>query len=250
MQVSLIKQAADAIRKASRVIAFTGAGISVESGIPPYRGPGGLWEKHDARKLDISYFRRNPGDAWQVISEIFYSHFSEAEPNKAHLALAQMEAYGNLQGVITQNIDNLHQKAGSLRVIEFHGNSQRLVCPRCAYRTEVTRQVLASIPPKCPECDDILKPDFVFFGEPIPIKAYQSASQETRLADIWLIIGTTGEVFPAAALPFEAKQNGKTIIEINIEPSNFTHQITDYFLQGSAAVVTHDLWRMIQSNDA
>jgi NAD-dependent deacetylase len=244
-----IEKAAQLIQNAKRVIAFTGAGISVESGIPPFRGPNGLWAKYDPISLDINHFNKHPDQAWKVIKEIFYEHFGKASPNDAHNALAEMESLDLLQVLITQNIDNLHQKAGSLMVIEYHGNSQRLLCRQCGNHYPVSDQLIDRMPPKCPECGDILKPDFVFFGEPIPIKTHQYALKETIEADVWLVIGTTGEVFPAASLPFEAKYNGKTIIEINIEPSNYTHQISDIFLQGPAASITRELLDKIKNNE-
>jgi NAD-dependent deacetylase len=248
MDINLIKKAADLVKKAERVVAFTGAGISVESGIPPFRGPDGLWTNYDPHALDIQHFNEHPRAAWVVIKEIFYEHFGNAVPNDAHLALAEMESRGYLHALITQNIDNLHQKAGSRVVIEYHGNSQRLVCQNCGSHYPVSSDMAESIPPVCKKCGQILKPDFIFFGEPIPIKAHQFALKETDAADVWLVIGTTGEVFPAASLPFEAKYKGKTIIEINIQPSNYTYQITDIFLQGQASAVTKELLRQIQKH--
>ncbi len=224
---------------------FTGAGISVESGVPPFRGPDGLWEKYDPRILDIQYFNKKPEKAWAVIKSIFYEHIRSAEPNAAHLVCAKLETRGYVQRVITQNIDNLHQKAGSLEVVEYHGNSQRLLCRSCGKQYADITSLIHHLPPLCPTCNGVLKPDFVFFGEPIPIKAHQKAVQETIDADVWVIIGTTGEVFPAASLPFEAKANGKTIIEVNIQPSNYTNNITDVYLQGSAVDIMTQLWGKI-----
>jgi len=127
----LLEQAADALRRAKRAVAFTGAGISVESGIPPFRGPDGLWSRYDPQVLDLSYFHAHPLESWQVIKEIFYDYFGRARPNEAHKALARLEQAGYLQGVITQNIDNLHQEAGSRHVVEYHGTSRYLTCTAC-----------------------------------------------------------------------------------------------------------------------
>jgi NAD-dependent deacetylase len=176
-------------------------------------------------------------EAWQVIREIFYEYFGQSAPNAAHLALAEMEQMGQLDVVITQNIDNLHQAAGSQDVIEFHGNSHRLSCTVCDQRVPFTAETIATLPPRCAACGAVLKPDFVFFGEPIPFLAQRRAMAETTRADVWLVIGTTGGVYPAALLPIEAKRNGKTIIEVNVRPSEFTGQITDLFLQGQATEV-------------
>ena len=237
MDKTLIQQAARKIKKARRLISFTGAGISVESGIPPFRGPEGLWSRYDPQVLDLSYFQRHPANSWRVIKEIFYDFFGKARPNPAHQALAQLEAAEVLHGVITQNIDNLHQEAGSRDVIEFHGTSRRLTCLSCHQTWEFQPEMLASLPPACPRCGGLLKPDFIFFGEDIPPLAYQRSLTEAQLADIWLVIGTTGEIMPASMLPIEAQRNGALIIEVNLRPSNYTKTITDIFLQGKASEV-------------
>ncbi len=230
-----ISQAAEALRRAQRAVAFTGAGISVESGIPPFRGPEGLWSRYDPQVLDLDYFFAHPRASWEVIKEIFYDFFGKAKPNPAHFACARLEAAGVLAGVITQNIDNLHQEAGSRRVIEYHGTSRWLTCTQCGHKVEAQPELLAELPPRCPRCGGLLKPDFIFFGEPIPAEAQAAAWEETRRADVWVVVGTTGEVYPAALLPIAAKEHGATIIEINVRPSNYTHQITDIFLQGKAS---------------
>ena len=232
----LVEVAAFKLLQARRAVAFTGAGISVESGIPPFRGPGGLWVKYDPIFLELRYFLRHPEDAWRVIREIFYDQFAKATPNDAHKVLAQWEAEGLLAGgVITQNIDYLHQTAGSRRVIEFHGSNQFLVCLDCGERVRATLQVFNVFPPVCAVCGSVLKPDFVFFSEGIPPQAYDDAYHETKVADVWVVVGTTGEVMPACGMPIEAKRNGATIIEINIQPSEFTDTISDIFLRCSAS---------------
>ena len=237
MDKTLIQQAAGKIKNARRLISFTGAGISVESGIPPFRGSDGLWSRYDPQVLDLSYFQRHPANSWRIIKEIFYDFFGKARPNPAHQALAQLEAAEVLHGVITQNIDNLHQEAGSRYVIEFHGTSRRLICLSCHQTWEFQPEMLASLPPACPRCGGLLKPDFIFFSEGIPPLAYQRSLTETQLADIWLVIGTTGEIMPASMLPIEAQRNGALIIEVNLRPSNYTNTITDIFLQGKASEV-------------
>jgi len=241
MNPNLLDKAVDYIKNARRVVAFSGAGISVESGIPPFRGPEGLWLRYDPTCLEIHYFLSHPTEAWVVIKEIFYDFFGQASPNAAHIALAQMEAAGRLQAVITQNIDNLHQRAGSQNVIEFHGTSSRLTCIKCESHYPASPDLFNPMPPRCKRCRGMLKPDFVFFGEPIPWEAMQRSLDETTRADLWLVIGTTGEVQPACMLPREAKGNGATVIEVNIEPSQFTDYITDVFLQGKATQVLPEL---------
>ena len=228
-----IKQAAQLIKNSSRTVAFTGAGISVESGIPPFRGEGGLWSRYDPIILDIDYFKQNTKEAWAVIKELFYDFMGKAEPNAAHLALAEMEKAGFLHSIITQNIDNLHQKAGNSEVYEFHGNSRDLICMDCSTTYKVADIDLSVLPPKCNKCGGILKPDFVFFGEPIPEPANSKSWAEADNADLFILIGTTGEIMPASMIPFRAKEKGKKIIEINITTSNYT-SMADIFLQDKA----------------
>jgi NAD-dependent deacetylase len=242
MDQQLIEIAAFRLRNACRAIAFTGAGISVESGIPPFRGPDSLWSKYDPACLELDYFLRYPHEAWMVIKEIFYDHFGAAKPNPAHRVLATLENEGLLPGgIITQNIDHLHQAASSQHVIEFHGNNQQLMCLHCGEHVQASPEILFDIPPRCPNCSEVLKPDFVFYGEGIPHAAYQAAYAETQRADVWLVVGTTGEVFPACSMPIEAKRNGALIIEINVRPSEFTDTITDIFLRGKASDILTEL---------
>jgi len=236
-----IYQAVELIKRSTYTVAFTGAGISVESGIPPFRGENGLWSKYDPIFLDINYFHQYPVKSWQLIKEIFYDFFGQAKPNAAHFALAEMEKKGLLHSVITQNIDNLHQIAGSKLVYEFHGNSRNLVCKKCSKYYPVKKNDLLNLPPKCINCGSILKPDFVFFGEPIPGHANTNSFKEAINAEIFILIGTTGEIMPASIIPYEAKKNGKKIIEINIIPSVYTPVITDIFLQGKATSIMQQL---------
>lgn len=236
----LIQEAAQTIAAADYLVAFTGAGISVESGVPSFRGENGLWHRYDPRILEIRYFLNNPYQSWEVIKEIFYDNFGRAEPNAAHKTLAYWEQTGLLKAVITQNIDDLHFKAGSTDPIEYHGNSRMLVCTQTGRRYEATEEILAKLPPMSEE-GALLKPDFVFFGEGIPREAAARAEHAARTADVMLIIGTTGEVYPAAALPPMAHQNNAKIIEINPERSLYTPAITDIFLQAPAAVAMEAL---------
>ena len=236
-----IKKAAGILKKSKYTTAFTGAGISVESGIPPFRGETGLWSKYNPIVLDINYFHSNPNESWKVIKEIFYDFFGKAKPNDAHKVLARMEQAGLLKNVITQNIDNLHQEAGSKEVYEFHGNSHDLICTKCGARYKINELDFEHLPVTCPKCNGLIKPDFIFFGEGIPSVAYQKSLEAAEKADVFLLIGTTGEVMPASQIPSLAKNNGATIIEINIEPSNYTYSITDIFLQGKATEVMNKL---------
>ena len=241
MEVNNYKKAAEIIKNSRFPIAFTGAGISVESGIPPFRGPTGLWSKYDPKILDIDFFMSNPETSWKYIKEIFYDYMGNTQPNDAHKFLAWLENIGKLKGIITQNIDNLHQAAGSKKVIEFHGTASKLVCTSCKRKFPSNTISLDTLPPLCPECQGILKPDFVFFGEPIPHEAFEESIRMCENTDCVLVIGTTGEIMPASQLPILAKQNGAKIIEINIEPSNYTNSITDIFLNDKATVASNKL---------
>ena len=243
----LLLKAAKLLKQSKFTTAYTGAGISVESGIPAFRGAGGLWNKYDTRLLEYQYFLEDPAKSWEVIREIFYDHFGKAKPNKAHLILSEMEQNGLLARTITQNIDNLHQEAGSKFVFEFHGNSRKLVCLGCYSSYKAADINLDHLPPTCRQCGGLLKPDFVFFGESIPQGPIAAAYEAANKSDVFLIIGTTGEVMPANQFPFMAKDNGVKIIEINPQPSNYTHAITDIFLQGKAGKIMENLAKVLFS---
>jgi NAD-dependent deacetylase len=233
--------AGEKIKTAKHVTAFTGAGISVESGIPAYRGEGGFWTKYDTKVLELNYFYSNPKQSWEIIRKIFYEYFEKAKPNDAHHALAKLEKAGKLHAIITQNIDNLHYEAGNKTVYEFHGNSKILVCTKCSKKFNASEINFEKIPPFCTQCGNLLKPDFIFFGEGIPQEAYNKSFAETETADVFILIGTTGLVQPAATIPFKAKLNGAVIIEINPERTIYTDEITDIFLQGKAGEILNKL---------
>ena len=243
----MIEEVSNIIKNAKHVTAFTGAGISVESGIPPFRGKDGLWNKFDPIFLDINYFQDNQLESWKLIKEIFYDFFGKATSNYAHFALAKMEKQGYLKSIITQNIDNLHQLAGSEQVYEFHGNSRVLICTNCGNKVQVNKRLLEILPPKCKNCGNVLKPDFVFFGEPIPELVNTASFYEAQKADVFILIGTTGEIMPASMIPIQAKENNATIIEVNINSSNYSSTITDYFLEGKATEIMKKLMHFILS---
>ncbi|WP_457605760.1 SIR2 family NAD-dependent protein deacylase [Nitratifractor sp.] len=233
-------KAAKWIEESNRIVAFTGAGISVESGIPTFRGPEGLWSRYDPKVLDLSYFHQHPEECWRVIKEIFYDYMGDkARPNAAHRLLAELERLEKLGGVITQNIDHLHQEAGSRHVVEFHGTAQTLVCTACGDRSPFTEHDLNKLPPLCKKCGGVLKPDFVFFGEPIPPEAYRESLRLVHEADLLLIVGTTGEIMPASMIPYEARN--ARVVEINIEPSRYTEELTDLFLRARATEAAREL---------
>jgi len=228
-----IEKSARTILGSQLTIALTGAGISVESGIPDFRSKGGLWDRFDPEEYATIYaFKDNPEKVWRMLEEM-EQIVDKARPNAAHTGLAELEQMGLLKSVLTQNVDNLHQEAGSRDVIEYHGNSRSLTCLWCnrKYDYEDKR---GEYPPLC-ECGKILKPDVVFFGEAIPSLAMERSSQLASTCQALLIIGTSAVVSPFNILPRQAKQAGATIIEINLERTVLTDHITDIFLQGKAS---------------
>jgi NAD-dependent deacetylase len=219
----------DALSNSSICVAFTGAGISVQSGIPPFRGENGIWNKYEEKLFDINYFKQHIQEAWDMLLDGFYQTTLKATPNAAHIALAKLEREGVLKSIITQNIDNLHTKAGNKTVYELHGNADRLLCMKDHSIYSITDFDLKTAP-RCKLCNEILKPDFVFFGEMLPDYDLKMSIEASSMCDLMLIIGSTGTVYPAASLPFEAKKHNATIIEINPTPSHFTNSITDIFI--------------------
>ena len=240
----MIGQAAEVIMNSKFTMALTGAGISVESGIPDFRSADGLWSKFDpAEYASITSFRAKPEMVWEMLREMD-KVVSQARPNKAHLGMGKLEEMGYLHHIITQNIDNLHQMGGAKNVIEYHGNASTLSCLWCGkkYKSEEKRD---EYPPRC-ECQKVLKPDVVFFGEAIPEYALNRSFQLASSAQALLVVGTSALVSPANTIPAIAKQNGAKIIEINRERTHLTDTLTDIFLQGGAGKVISDLVAAVQ----
>jgi NAD-dependent deacetylase len=230
------RKLAELIRRHPRVVALTGAGISVESGIPSFRGAGGLWDRFDPMEYaHIQAFRRNPAKVWQLLKEMDET-ITRARPNPAHYALAELEARGFLVGLITQNVDNLHQAAGSRRVVEYHGNARRFICDTCKGRHARETLDFDHAPLYC-LCGGLIRPDVVFFGEQIPPAAQAEAEELAQHCDLLLVIGTSGEVAPASYIPHIAKAGHALIVENNLEPTGLTYSIADHFLPGSAGEV-------------
>lgn len=230
----LIERAAEAIRKARKTIALTGAGISAESGIPTFRDPGGLWDRYDPEKYaTIQAFRQDPAKVWRMMKD--FTELKTAKPNPGHLGLAHLEQLGMLHCVITQNVDNLHQAAGSREVIEFHGNMRQVVCMSCRKLLPLDEVSLETLPPYC-SCGGVFKPAGVFFGEPIPVDAMNRSQEAAQTCDLVLVIGTSAVVYPAADIPRVAKQAGARVIEINPEKTDLTGWVSDFIIQEKAGV--------------
>ena len=246
MSEDVFHKAATALKRAPLVIAVTGAGASVESDIPDFRSAGGLWKKFPpAEYATAEAFTDNPDKVWEMFYEIG-EMILKAEPNPGHRALAQLEQYGKLQGIVTQNIDGLHQQAGNTVVIEYHGNVNTLGCSSCFRRRKMDLSFRAHGAPRC-ECGGYMKPSVILFGEPIPPQPLIQADTLARTCNAMIVVGTSAQVYPAAALPHAAKENGAFIIECNTEPTDFTRSITDAFLEGPAGEVLPKLVELVMS---
>ena len=222
------------------VVALTGAGISVESGIPAFRGAQGLWEKYDPMEYaTLGAFIRHPEKVWKMLSELVVL-CRGASPNRAHAGLAALEACGLLRTVITQNVDSLHQSAGSRQVIEYHGNMEELVCISCWKHFPTRERWINGEAPRC-DCREILKPNIVLFGEPIPWLAQERAEEAARACGVLLVIGTSAQVSPACDIPRIAKKAGAAVVEINLEETMLTATVADIHIPGSASDVVRGL---------
>jgi NAD-dependent deacetylase len=212
---SLYIEVAELLVDLKPCVALTGAGISAESGIATFRSKGGLWEKYDPMVYaSIEVFREDPSKYWIIRGE-FIRNYDTYQPNKAHLALAELEEMGIVQHVITQNIDGLHKKAGSKNVTEIHGSLRETYCLQCGQEF-LAPHVPKGLPPYC-ECGGVLKPNTVLFGEQLPKGALETAYHESAACKLMLVIGTSAVVQPAASLPALAQQKGAKIVEVNIE---------------------------------
>ncbi|RLF72187.1 MAG: RNA polymerase subunit sigma [Thermoplasmata archaeon] len=228
-----IGEAAEIIRRRGPALVLTGAGISIDSGIPPFRGPGGLWERYDPEEYGhIEVLKRDPEKAWIMLREMLTT-ILKARPNEAHYALAELERAGFISYVVTQNVDGLHEMAGSRRVLNFHGGGRYLYCMKCSSRREL-ESVEDIDPIKC-TCGGYFRPPYVFFGEPIPHEVLSRSFIEATRADVILVIGTSAGVYPAAQLPYEVKRHGGVVVEVNPSPTPLTGTITDIFIQSGSS---------------
>lgn len=235
-----IEHARNLVSSSSKIIALTGAGISVDSGIPDFRSEGGLWERYDPHEYaTIESFMRNPIKFWTMGRELAET-ILKAKPNSAHTALSKLESDKKLLGVITQNIDNLHQAAGNKRIVELHGNYLRAHCIECNKEfvgEDVHKRVVSGeIPPKCDSCNGVLKSEAILFGEPLPEKAMEEAIELCRQTDLMLVIGSSLTIYPAAFLPQLAKNAGAKIILVNLEGIN-RDNVADIVIRGRATEI-------------
>lgn len=230
---TLVDRVAELIVNAKKVVVFTGAGVSTESGMPDFRSPGGIWERFDPEDFTYQKLMHSPESRkkwWQIFKERELT--TEAEPNQAHLAIAELDKLGKLDCVITQNVDTLHCKAGLAedKVFELHGNIRWVVCLSCGKRYP-SEQIRARLNegeeiPECESCHGILKPEIVLFGEMLPDKVFEEAARRSSSADLFVVIGSTLIVYPAADMPIYALESGAKLVIINLSPTPMDDQAT------------------------
>jgi len=243
-----VERAAELLSRARRGIALTGAGVSAESGIPTFRGEGGLWTKYDPVKVSsIDSFMADPASYWQVSKDRGRVALA-AKPNPGHIALATMEEAGHLVAIVTQNTDGLHQDSGARRVIELHGSGRNVRCRECGSiesRHYVQSRLHVEMPPRCRKCGGtLLKPTVVLFGEPMPVEAVTAAYELAEQADVILVVGTSLAVYPAAEIPLVAARAGAPMIVINAEPTPFD-RFAEVVIHGRSGEVLPEILSLI-----
>lgn len=246
-----LQRAAELVQAATRGLAMTGAGVSAESGIPTFRGEGGLWTQYDPIKVSsIEYFLQDPSAYWRVAKERGRIALA-ARPNPGHYALAALEEAGHIAALVTQNTDGLHQASGSRRVIEVHGSGRMVQCLDCGAREPragVQARLEVEMPPRCTTCGGIfLKPTVVFFGEPMPLPALDEALQLAREADVMLVVGSSLVVRPAADIPLAAVRSGALLILINAEPTPLD-ELAEVVIRGRSGELLPELVRLALPN--
>jgi len=227
------------VSTSDKIVAFSGAGFSAESGISTFRGAGGLWSKYDPSiYADINYFIKDPTYYWNFFKDERYPVIKKAKPNDGHYALVELEKQGKLYRVITQNIDGLHQEAGQSDVIELHGNTRKIFCLNCdkTYSMDqIYKKLLKELPPRC-TCGGVLKPGTILFGEPLPQHALDTAMLASKNCDMFLVLGSSLVVYPAASMPKIAKRNGATLVIVNID-STPVDEMADLVIYDNASKV-------------
>jgi len=233
------KEFIEKLKNAKNIVFFTGAGISAESGISTFRGKDGIWNKMKPEELaNFDAFMRNPALVWE-----WYQHrrdiIHKSQPNAGHFAIAQLEKYYDV-AVVTQNIDNLHRRAGSTKIFELHGNIERNFCVDCnTFYNSLDFELTNGIP-KCKKCGGLVRPDVVWFGEMLPQDQFSGGEKAAELCDICFVVGTSAVVYPAAYIPINAKQAGSYIVEINLETTELS-RFADYSLFGQAGEILPEI---------
>jgi NAD-dependent deacetylase len=248
-----MERLAQLIVRSERIIAFTGAGVSTESGIPDFRSPGGIWSKYDPEDFTIQRFVSSPESRrafWKMSAQ--GALLAEAAPNPAHYAIADLHSMGKLDCVITQNIDNLHQKSGvpEDRVLELHGNMRRVICLSCRKRFPLPEMLPAvrdgTEIPECRDCKGILKPDAVLFGEQLPIVTLREATRRAQKCDLFIVIGSTLTVYPAAYMPTYAIGAGAALAIVNLTQTPLDHE-AQVVIRGKAGEIMPGVMDYVRS---
>lgn len=231
------------LKTANKLLVFTGAGISAESGIATFRGEGGIWEKFKAEELaNFNAFMSNPDLVWE-----WYQYrrkiINEAKPNKGHYAIAEMELYFESVKVSTQNVDNMHKRAGSKNVYELHGNIERNYCLKCrTFYNSADFNFEYNKAPKC-KCGGLIRPDVVWFGETLPMEEFALSEKAASNSDIVFVVGTSAVVYPAAQIPISGKSSGAYVVEINIEETALT-RFADYSIFGKSGEILPEICKL------
>ncbi len=234
------------IKDAKKIVFVTGAGISQESGIPTFRGNDGLWRKYDPMQLaTIDAFYDNPKLVWEWYEDR-RKNILNAKPNPGHFAIAELEKFKDVV-VLTQNIDGLHQRAGSSHVLELHGSIIRIKCTVCEFEDDIPSS-FENLPPKCIKCSNILRPDVVWFGESLPQKVWNQAIIEASSCEIMIVAGTSLVVSPANTLPVYAKENNATLIEVNPEQTQMSSEM-DMSLRTTSAQALPSIIKIFEDKD-
>ncbi len=242
--MKMFESVKDQIKDSKKIVFVTGAGMSQESGIPTFRGKDGLWRNYDAMKLaTIDAFYDDPKLVWEWYSER-RTNILSAQPNDGHKAVAELEKYANIV-VLTQNIDGLHQRAGSSEVLELHGSIIKIKCTVCDFRDEIMTE-FSQIPPLC-KCGNILRPDVVWFGESLPQDVWQKAMIHASQCDLMIIAGTSLVVSPANTLPLYAKQNNAILIEVNPQDTEMSSEM-DLMIRDTSANALSEFVSMFKEN--
>lgn len=232
------------LANANSILFFTGAGISAESGIATFRGENGLWKKLKPEELaSFSAFMRNPDMVWE-----WYQYrrkiINETQPNPGHYAIAEFEKYYRKVTVVTQNVDNLHRRAGSKLILELHGNIERNFCVDCNSYYDMIEFGTAEKVPRCLKCNGLIRPDVVWFGEMLPQGVFEESESAAAKCDICFVVGTSAVVYPAAYIPYSAKQGGAFVVEINIEETEFSRQ-ADLSLIGKSGEILPEIIKKV-----
>ncbi|NJN81542.1 MAG: NAD-dependent deacylase [Caldilineaceae bacterium] len=246
--MSVIDSAANIISGARHVVCLTGAGVSAESGIATFRdAQSGLWSRFDPEQLaSQAGFAADPGLVWRWYMSRLTAVQGTA-PNPGHVALAQLESRLKRFDLITQNVDDLHERAGSRTVFHLHGNLARFRCNRCeAEHRLLEKEQAATMPPDCLICGSAVRPDVVWFGEMLPSNVLRQVWRQAETCDVMLVVGTSGVVYPAAQLPLAARQGGAALIEVNIEPTLIS-EVAEYFLEGSSGEILPQLLARVEA---